>query len=172
MISLKNKKAGEKILSIWWFAILILIGTGVVLGTLVFFSKDIDVRKAEADILANKLALCLVNDGKVTPNLFTENFDLFKECSLSKSIIADSEKYFISITTYKSKASGDTLFGSPLKYGNIAFEKDCAIEEKVVKAEHFPRCTLRTVYGFNETGAKFKLEINAGSNYEGAAFKT
>ena len=50
-----NRKADTKLLSIWWFLVLTIIGVGIIIGTMVFFSKNIDLRAQEAEILSVRL---------------------------------------------------------------------------------------------------------------------
>ena len=45
-----NKKAGERILSIYLFIIYIIVGVGIVSGVILFRSSSLDVREIEAEI--------------------------------------------------------------------------------------------------------------------------
>ena len=40
-----NKKGGEKLLSIWWFFVLMLIGGGIFIGVLIYYSVDININE-------------------------------------------------------------------------------------------------------------------------------
>jgi len=53
MIKLKNNRADSKLISIWWFAVLFLIAGGIVAGTLLFYSRGIDVRALESNVLSD-----------------------------------------------------------------------------------------------------------------------
>ena len=59
---LKNKKGAEKILAVYWFAILVLVSAGVF--SMVFsFQAPYDVRELEASVLTGQVADCLSNQG-------------------------------------------------------------------------------------------------------------
>ncbi len=59
---LKNKKGAEKILAVYWFAILILVSAGVF--SMVFsFQAPYDVRELEASVLTGQVADCVSEQG-------------------------------------------------------------------------------------------------------------
>ena len=137
---------------------LTIIGVGIVMSVLSFYSQNIDVRKAESEVLTNKILGCLVSQGKINQDFFQEDFDIFKNCSLDKDIINEFGVYFMNITVEGKKS---------VVYGSITFEKDCDIEETVASAEYFPRCTLRELIVLDKDNNELKLRIRAGSNYRG-----
>ena len=59
---LKNRRGAEKILAVYWFAVLIIISVGVF--SIVFsFQSPYDVRGLEASVLAGQVADCISNQG-------------------------------------------------------------------------------------------------------------
>ena len=84
----RNRKGAEKIISIYWFAILIIIAGAVVAMVSLFYGTPYDVRSAEANIMINQVSNCLSENGKLNQKLFSEdktfneNFNLKEECSL------------------------------------------------------------------------------------------
>jgi len=76
MIKLSNKK-GDKILSVYWFAILVIVAVGVILMVNIFYGESYDVRKIEARVLAEKVADCIYFGGKPNNLLFSQN--VFRE---------------------------------------------------------------------------------------------
>lgn len=103
-----NKKGGEKWLSIWQIFTLAIIAGGIVIGVLMFYSKFIDVRPAEAEIIAEKILNCVNQQGYINPALLHQDsngaydFDIYKECGLNKDIFATSEKFFFKISIYEN----------------------------------------------------------------------
>ena len=76
---MKNKRGeGEKLVSIYWFVILIIITLGVVAGTLKVFGEDIDIREAEASLLKDKVVDCLIEKGKSSEQIGKEAAEKLK----------------------------------------------------------------------------------------------
>ena len=69
---IRNKKGGEKLLSIWWFIVLTLVTAGLVLAVLIFYSAEYDVRLKEADSLHDKIYDCLVDKNDFLNQSFFE----------------------------------------------------------------------------------------------------
>jgi hypothetical protein len=98
-----NKKAGEKILSIWWFASLALIGAAVVVVIMVYFGAFVDVRDKEAIMLQEKIMDCIVKNGYLVEealSLSPENFLEF--CNLNKNQFKEKGQFLFNITIYNS----------------------------------------------------------------------
>src|SRR3989344_5442081 len=64
MIS-KNKRGMEKIVSIYWFAILIIVAGGIIYMVSIFYGDPYDVRAIESGILTDNIAECLSENGKL-----------------------------------------------------------------------------------------------------------
>src|SRR3989338_7034690 len=85
---IKNKRGAEKIISIYWFAILIIIAGSVVAMVSLFYGMPYDVREQEANIMINQVSNCLSENGKLNQKLFSEdktfneNYNLKEECNL------------------------------------------------------------------------------------------
>lgn len=153
-----NKSA--KLLSIWWFFVLAVVSTGIVVGTLAFYGADINVKGIEAETLTNKIIDCLVNQGKINQDFLETDYDIFENCNLNRSLLAQQGKYFIKITIsdYADKK------GEGVKMYGTNFEESCKIQ-KTVNAENFPICSeeemmVRDIYDNN-----LKLNVLTGSNY-------
>ena len=157
---LKCKCADSKLLSIWWFAVLVVIGVGIVIGALIFFSDTLDVRVQEADILANDISKCLINGGYLDSN-FNQDFDIFEECKLNESILKSGD-YYLRIRVLK--LNQEEIIKKEI--GNTAFVDDCQILSSRVLAKKYPRCIERDILVLGKTGENLVLTIFAGSNYE------
>jgi len=53
----------EKLLSLWWFFVLGVIGGGLVVGVLIHTSAEINVGELEADILGERIIRCVYDNG-------------------------------------------------------------------------------------------------------------
>lgn len=174
MLSLmREKKGGEKYLSIWWFFVLVVIAGGIVSGVLIHAAAAADVRELESDILITKVADCLVQNGEVDSRLFEENFDIFKECKLSEKVINLKEdgKHFLKIEVYnyadckavnKVLECENSLVKDKYKYGVPDFENQCKLGE----GRNFPVCSEKNFY-VNEEDRGLVLHIFASSHQHG-----
>lgn len=133
---MQNKKGN--ILSVWWFAVLTLIGASVVLGVVLFYSSYLDVKDTEAGILSSKIERCFIeNKIDITDIKFLDEFDIFSECGLSKEALSEGN-YFLKISV---GVNGE----SDYKYGNNALEKDCEIKKGVLEARRYLGCSEKTI---------------------------
>ncbi len=141
------RKAATKLLSIWWFWILVIVAVGVITATYMFYSGGVDTRQVESEILAMKILDCFIERDKIkfvfNPD---SDFDLFGECSLNPDVL-NNGNYFIKIT----------LSSVEKTYGDVSFEKNCIMAQGLT-ARHFPRCTEMEIGDF---------KVLAGSNYRG-----
>ncbi|MBI2629391.1 hypothetical protein HYW74_04885 [Candidatus Pacearchaeota archaeon] len=153
------------ILSVWWFAILVIVGSGVVLSTALFYSSYVDVKAIESEILANRIYDC-INSYNFNNIHSLDDFDIFKECRINKDLFAEGSNYFIRFFI-KDKETGEIIIGKEHKFGNYALEKDCDIQKKVLANKHFPYCTNKILEATTKDGKSILVEILAASNNEG-----
>ncbi len=67
-----NKKGGNKIITLYWFVILIIVAGGVFAMVYSFYYHPYDVRELEGEIMLNHIADCLSSQGNLTLELFNE----------------------------------------------------------------------------------------------------
>lgn len=98
-----NKRGGERLLSLYWFLIFIIIAIGVVSGVFIFNKAQVDIRNAEGNILADKIVNCFVKNGEVNKDLLdkTTGETISSTCGLvledKTGRYTDSEQYFVSV---------------------------------------------------------------------------
>ncbi|MBI2046648.1 hypothetical protein HYT26_00585 [Candidatus Pacearchaeota archaeon] len=178
----RDKNAGEKTLSIWWFFILALIGVTIVASVVMYYSADVDVKEIEAGILAGKVAGCIIQNGYLDNEFIKtgSNFDIYKNCNIDESVIKNNNNFYIGISVYDFSSCKDNECASEIKKlsfsaGAGTIPEDCktkeAEEKKGGKAEHFPRCSEKSFIVFNRHDnaipEKLVLKILAGSNQKG-----
>jgi len=126
-----NKKGEEKIVSVYWFIILLLVATGIIIMVNIFYNSPYDVRLIEAEILSENVANCISEGGKINDNLlfggiFKEEFrDHFEDhCSLDFNAKNEFEElqYYLEINFSDKKNSRNSLF--EIKKGNPNFKGD------------------------------------------------
>jgi len=163
-----NKRGGEKIMSIWWFAVLAIVGATIIVGVAMVYSADVDTRNFESAILAERVSDCIVNDG-VLDSLIVEDggkFDFFEECGLDKTFFEQSSKLYFKVTIKNS--SGGVLFG-PFGEGTASLEKDCLVTKKIL-ARNYPKCISRSegiIYNGADGRIAAILEVFVASNQKG-----
>jgi len=153
---MKMNKLGVKLLSIWWFFVLGIIGGGLVIGVLIYSSADVSVKEFEADILSERIMDCIVENSVLNPD-FDNDFDVFKKCKLNQEVFGKNSNFYFKISVLEK--------GIKINNGRISLEKECEIQ-KDVKATHFPRCSEK-----NEkvlyNGEEVILNILSVSDQEG-----
>lgn len=65
---------GEKYLSVYWFAILVIVAGGIALIVITFYGKPIDIREIEAGVLINKIVDCISEGNGLKQGITNENF--------------------------------------------------------------------------------------------------
>ena len=149
-------KRGDEILSIWWFFILAVIGVGIVLGVLRFYSIYADVREVDADILGNRIYDCIVSQGQLRNDF--RDFNIFSECKLNKEVLDSSGDYFINVSIYDPN---DKLARPEITAGVLSFQITCD-----VNAKSYARCSEKNVYAFLND-KRYLIKILTGSNNAG-----
>ncbi len=159
-----NKKGGEKILSVWWIFVLVVIGGAVVIGVLIYFNADVNIKEFEADILSERIVRCLVDNSYLRQDFLDGEFDIFEKCNLKKEVFQGTSNFHFKISAY----NGDNLLREEVIGGAVSFEKDCEISG-AIKARHYPRCSEkneRVLYYDNGEVKEAELNILAGSDQE------
>jgi len=130
-----DKKGTDKILSVYWFAILLIVAVGVVMMVANFYGHPYDVRNVEANILANKVIDCLYGDEKLDESLLED--DILKNCNLDFG--DDKDEYYFEIGL--------------IKEGNFNLKDACDREDKSVV------CVERSFYALDGQGGGYPIKI-------------
>ncbi len=160
---IKNKHGAEKILSIYWFAILIIVAGAIVAMVSLFYGTPYDVRETEANIMINKAVNCLSENGKLKEELFNEvknfneNFNLKEKCNFIFETESQSERgeYFLEADFYNLKNDEKIL---SISDGNSNLYADCKIGEE--KYKKISKCAEREFYSLSPfSDDAFKIKI-------------
>ena len=153
-----NKVGGEKLLSIWWFFVLVIVGAGIVAGVFLNYSKEADVRQPEAQILGERIFGCIIQNGDLKENVLDKNFDIFSECKINKSLFGVGSRFYFNLKI--NHLEGKEL-REPILGGLGPLEKDCLVtsgkEEEVIGAGNFPGCYRKEIYVGYYIGGKRKI---------------
>lgn len=156
----KNKKADEKLLSPWMFLIWIVVIFGVTIGASMVYGVSFNIKGQESKVLNARVMDCLVKDSNIRDDFFISNFDFYKECNFQKSILEDSNLFFIyvDVTNFSSYT---TLYN--FSVGNKDLEFQWSLTEK---SPDFAKCfedRIKTKY----KGEVILLDVLTCSNNKG-----
>ncbi len=152
-------KKGEKIVSVYWFAILFIVAGAIVYIVALFYGAPYDVREIEADILTDKVAECVSHAGILKEkalNLTPENF--LQECTLNLGAEdvynwKEQEQYYAELKI--SEFNGAEVFVD-VNVGNSQWKDSCSFES----SRNLPYCLERSFYSVSEDGnSQYKIEI-------------
>lgn len=156
-----NKKGADKMLSVYWFAILIIVAGGIFAMVTLFYSHPIDVREVEAGLLLNKVADCISWGGEINSNLlssgrFSEEFkkNFLQECSLNFNSEFKELQYYASVDFYKFDFQNESIFN--IVEGNKNIKEDCKFEEDYEKVS---KCVERSFYALDEGDNQYLIKI-------------
>lgn len=159
---MKNKKGEEKLFSIWWFLVLLVVGVCVSYMTVASYSVPQDVRHIEVGFLYTQIENCIVKDNFVNTKIFEKDFDLYRECNLNEKVF--NESFYVNVSLFsEGKLINSTRIGAN-------YQTECEIFLGGTKAENYPKCIFvdeRVFYLENGVKKGGVLEIVAGSNNHG-----
>lgn len=143
-----NRKGGERLLSVYWFLIFLIVAIAVVSGVYIFFSKPIDVREAETGILNDKLISCFVDDGKLR-NLDVTDSNLEDRCGLDfadRSVRSDGNLVYSELQYYVEVDIGLPGGEKVIKLGNENYKPFCGQEKSRM---NIPYCYANRLVALN-----------------------
>jgi len=111
-----NKRGTDKILSVYWFAILTIVAVGIVIMVATFYGHPYDVRNVEANIMANKIAGCLSPRQGINKEVLDGDF--LKNCNFDFG--DDKDQYYFEIGYFD------------IAEGNVNLKDVCDREDKSV----------------------------------------
>ncbi len=157
-----NKK-GEKILSVYWFAILIIVAGGMFAMVYIFYGTPYDVREIEANLLIGKIADCISYAGKINSNFISNgefnsnNEDFLNKCHLIFSSSEwENEQYYTKIGFYKLEDLGAPVF--EIKKGNGNWAASCALQE-TKEYERLTKCVEKSFYSLDDLNNQYIIKI-------------
>ncbi len=157
-------KRGDKVLSIYWFAVLIVVAGGIFGMVYVFYGTPYDVREIEAHVLINQIADCISYAGKINANLisegqfnqgYEENF--LKTCHLNfKSVDWGDEQYYTEIKFYKLEDLNEPVFS--VNAGDNKWLSSCALQGDREK-ERLAKCVKGNFYSLDDKNNQYIIKI-------------
>lgn len=151
---MKNKKASDKIISVYWFAILIIVSGAIIYMTAIFYGAPYDIREVEANVFASKIANCLSDKGKIRGDVISDGKfvlteDNFLEICRLRFNTEETWKdvqYFSDIEFYSVNNLNQPIYS--LSAGNKNFASACNIDEEGKKK--LVQCVEKRMYSVGE----------------------
>lgn len=163
-----NKKADERVLSIYLFIVYIIVSIGIVSGVILFYGSPFDVRIAEAGVLNSKVVDCLVEQGKLKQSVLVEGFDLLNTCHLNFKDNIQKYKgevqYAVDIKLFDLSSCSNFRCLNPInefEFGEKDFLQYCDAGGKKI-----PKCNTEAVYVLNNEKAMVLQVTSAVSKVE------
>ncbi|MFC1710553.1 hypothetical protein ACFLZJ_00105 [Nanoarchaeota archaeon] len=156
-----NKKGADKILSIYWFAILVIIAVGVFVMVSNFYNHPYDVREIEANLLKNRMADCLSSNGQFKSNILDSegnfllnNENLLETCHLNFKAEDDfnwdeTPQYYIETKIFHISDLNIPVL--EVSGGNMNWKADCEIQ-KEGEYERLAKCAQGGFYSLGNNG--------------------
>jgi len=145
-----NKKGTDKILSIYWFAILFIVAGGIFAMVYSFYHHPYDVREIEANLMVNHVADCLSSGGMLKSDIILDSVfeDNFMEiCALNFEVeegeLQDEIQYYLEVNFYESE---NNFFS--LSKGNLNLVSSCGLQEDNGE-ERLAKCVERDFYSLD-----------------------
>ena len=157
-----NSRGTDKIISIYWFAILFLVAVACVYLVYSFYGKPYDVRKIEANFLVNQVVDCISDDGIL--NLETlENPSFLEFCHLTFDVEdfqgwKDDQFYLEIFLCGFDISNGQDLCLSKLNFGDENIPKNCELKS----GGNYPFCLERSSYFIDAEQNKYSTKIFVG----------
>jgi len=148
-----DKKASEKVFSIWWVGMMLIVGAGIVFATMMFYSTYSDINAIESEIMAGRTQFCIESMGV---EFFEGNVNLLTSCGFAISSF-EGRDYFLQVFI-----DGDEKY----VYGNKDIEIHCGLRKGLKGAKYYAECSEKE---FNFQGKN--INIVAGSNSVGEVVK-
>jgi hypothetical protein len=142
------------------FIMLGIIGIGIVLSVLMFFSNVADVRIDEARALSERVVDEISQNGYLIPEIFEENYSLVNDAKLNNYIFADGLVYIsLEISNLNSKIKD-------IEVGDSDYKIQCRL-----KGKNYPRCYSKEfiLADKNNPLGIYKIKILTGSNNLGSS---
>ena len=157
-----NKRGAEKIISLYWFAILIIVAGGIFAMVYVYYGSPYDVREVEAGILIDRVADCISYEGVINSRIiegvnFNEDFknNFLDECYLN--LEEDGElQYYVEVDFYKFPDVENSVYN--IQKGNSNWKSSCVIQEDE-EYEKLAKCVDRSFYSLDEGGSQYIIKI-------------
>jgi hypothetical protein len=157
---IKNKR-GDKILSLYWFAILIIIAGGIFAMVYVYYGFPYDVRDIENRLLINAVADCVSYTGRINQEIISSG-EFYQNASLDKCNLIftspewEEEQYYVKVDFYRINDLNNSL--RTLTKGNLNWAPQCEIQ-KEKESKNLVQCSTKAFYSLDDKDNQYIIKI-------------
>ncbi len=159
-------KRGDKVISVYWFAILIIVAGAIFAMVYIFYGTPYDIRETESDLLINQIANCISYGGRINTDIISngEGIDktgkeFLEECHLIfNSSEWKDEQYYIKVDFYKPEDLENTLL--EIDAGDNRWVTSCALQENK-EEERLSKCNEKKFYSLDDVNNQYIIKILA-----------
>ena len=140
-----NRRGSERMLIVYWFAIIIIVSVAIVSMVNMFYGSNYDVQSIETKILGDVIANCLTQGGLLKDQVLV--MDSLDSCLLD--FTSQEEKYFVKVEFFDfdscnvDQQSCTQELRSSLFLGNDALLSYC---DQAKGVQGTPACSQRWLY--------------------------
>lgn len=156
----------DKLISVYWFVILGIVATVVVIMTSSFYGGSSDVRGIEARILANKIADCVSREGKINSAIydgdgFVSGFsdEILAVCEINLETEEDwkDPQIYFRIDFFYAESQNEGVFS--VEQGNLNFVPACSLQGDE-EIDRLAKCEQKRIYS-TSNGKQFLVKVLA-----------
>lgn len=155
---MKNKKGGDKIISVYWFVILFLVAAGISYMVISFYGKPYDIRELEANVLTNRIADCVSTNGYLNEEILTHSFQnsLLNKCNLNFEVEdaydwKTQEQFYVKLEVLEFNSKVKVV---EVSAGNSNLKDFCEPASK-----NSPTCLNRSFYSIDKQNNQYQVNI-------------
>ena len=158
---MKMNKRGDKILSVYWFAVIIIVAGGIFAMVYVYYGTPYDVREIEANVLTNQIADCVSYAGRINANLISNTQEsgvvFLKQCHLNFDSTEWTDKqYYAEVNLYKLNDLNNPTFS--VNAGDNKWLSFCSIQENNPQ-ERLTKCVRKSFYSLDSSNNQYIIKI-------------
>jgi hypothetical protein len=161
-----NKKGTDKLLSVYWFVILIAVAGGISAMVFNFYSYPYDVRDIESKLLSTKITDCISQGGVLNKNLFDEsgkfrtdlNEKILGICSLnfnSEQTFNNENQFYFNVDFYDLENTATSILN--INLGNSDWKSNCEFSDKEYK--NLVQCYEGSFYSVDNSKKSYLIKI-------------
>ncbi len=150
----------DKIISVYWFAILIIVAGGIIAMVNIFYNSPYDVREIEAEILTNKVGDCFSDLGYLESGIFdgqgfliNEN-NFLEKCKLNFNTPEGDLQYYVQVNLFQAGDLENSFF--EVLQGNKNLKADCFISGEY---EKLSKCVEKGFFTLDKSGNLYLIKI-------------
>jgi hypothetical protein len=158
---IKNNR-GDKLLSVYWFAILLIVAAGIFAMVYVFYGTPYDVREIENRVLVNQVADCVSYGGKINSNLISNNVltkdkNFLNQCHfIFNSSEWKDDQYYVEVNFYKLIDLNNPVL--TINKGNNNWIAGCKVQEDKTYS-NLVQCTNSKFYSLDDLNNQYIIKI-------------